>query len=157
MAGKGRIDKLFFDEQCSIYRSPQVQHEIKIATFDLLEENTFTLKGEKAGVYHLYLSIVESRLKFEVRSPSGQHIAEFSLRSNSLRSVIRDYFLICESYIEAIKTKTPSQIEVIDMGRRGVHDEGAELLRERLSDWVDVDKLTARRLFTLVCALNIRG
>ena len=84
-------------------------------------------------------------------------ITKFFLRSNSLRKVIKDYFLICESYFDAIKTKTPSQIEVIDMGRRGVHNEGAELLRERLAEWVEVDELTARRLFTLVCVLNIRG
>jgi len=154
---RGRIAKIVFDEKCPIYRSPQAQHELKVATFDLLEENTFALKGLEPGEYHLYLSIVETRLKFDVRAPSGESISKFFLRSNSLRKVIKDYFLICESYFDAIKTKTPSQIEVIDMGRRGVHNEGAELLRERLAEWVEVDELTARRLFTLVCVLNIRG
>ena len=157
MVDKGRIGRIFFDEEFPTYRSPQVQHELKVATFDLLEENTFVLKDEKVEVYDLYLSIIETRLKFEVKTSSGQDVSEFYLRSNSLRKVIRDYFFICESYFEAIKTKTPSQIEVIDMGRRGVHDEGAELLRDRLSAWVEIDELTARRLFTLVCVLNIRG
>ena len=158
MVEKGCIKKIIFDENTSIRRSPQVEHELKVATFDLLEENIFTLTGEqKFFSYNLHLSIVETRLKFEVFNESEKKISEFYLRSNALKRIIKDYFFICESYFEAIKSKTPSQIEVIDMGRRGVHDEGAQLLRDRLSNWVEVDDLTARRLFTLICVLNIRG
>ena len=130
MADNGRIAKINFDENSAIC---------------------------DIGPYDLYLSVVEDRLKFDVRSESNEKIVEFSLRSNSLKRIIKDYFLICESYFEAIKIKTPSQIEVIDMGRRGIHNEGAELLRDRLSSWVEVDKATARRLFTLFCVLHIRG
>ena len=157
MSDSGRIGKIYFDENTAICRSPQVEHELKVATFDFLEENTFKLVDGEIGPYDLYLSVVEDRLKFDVRNESNEKIVEFSLRSNSLKRIIKDYFLICESYFEAIKIKTPSQIEVIDMGRRGIHNEGAELLRDRLSNKVEVDIATARRLFTLFCVLHIRG
>ena len=157
MSESGRIAKIFFDEESAICRSPQAEHERRVATFDLLEENAFELVDKTAGPYNLYLSIVESRLVFDVRNIADGEILKFSLRSASLRRVIKDYFFICESYFSAIKSKTPSQIETIDMGRRSLHDEGANLLRDRISDWAKVDQSTARRLFTLICVLNIRG
>ena len=157
MSESGRIAKIFFDEESAICRSPQAEHERRVATFDLLEENAFELIDKHVGPYNLYLSIIETRLVFDVRSIKDKEISKFSLRSTSLRRVMKEYFFICESYFSAIKSKTPSQIETIDMGRRSLHDEGANLLRDRISNWVKIDQLTARRLFTLICVLNIRG
>jgi uncharacterized protein (UPF0262 family) len=153
----GKIQNIFFDERSTICRSPQAEHERRIATFDLLEENNFELLGGFGGPYDLHLSIAESRLIFNVQNPLTKDSCKFSLHSSSLRRVVKDYFLICESYFEAIKFRTPSQIETIDMGRRGIHDEGAEILQDRMSGWVLTDRLTARRLFTLICVLHIRG
>ena len=156
MSEGGNIQHIVFDEKSTICRSPQAEHERRIATFDLLEENHFELLDGFRGPYDLHLSILESRLIIDVQNPKTNDCCKFSLHSSSLRRVVKDYFLICESYFEAIKFKTPSQIETIDMGRRAVHDEGAEILQERISGWVVTDKLTARRLFTLICVLHIR-
>ncbi len=157
MADDKRIAEIFLDEQSVISRSPQVEHERKVAIYDLLEENHFDPAGDFEGPFNLHLDIRENRMVFDVRSQVDGPLAEFNLPLASLRSVVRDYFLICDSYYEAIKTASPSKIEAIDMGRRGLHDEGADILRERLSGKAEIDKQTARRLFTLVCVLHIRS
>ena len=157
MADDKRIAEIFLDERSIISRSPQVDHERKVAIYDLLEENQFDLAGDFEGPFNLHLGIRENRLVFDVRSQADGPLAEFTLPLGSLRSIVRDYFLICDSYYDAIKTASPSKIEAIDMGRRGLHDEGAEILRERLAGKAEVDKRTARRLFTLVCVLHIRS
>lgn len=151
------IAHIFLDEKTVVRRSPQIEHERQVAIFDLLEENAFAPAGNSSGPYDLHLSITDNRLVFDVRSIDDKALEQFSLPAKNFRRVVKDYFLICESYFDAIKTKPPSQIEAIDMGRRGLHDEGADILRERLAEYVTVDKMTARRLFTLVCVLHIRG
>jgi len=157
MTDSERIAKMFLDERTVVRRSPQVEHERQVAIFDLLEDNCFALLDNPCGPYHLHLGVSDNRLVFDVRTGDGVKALTFALPVKTFRRVVRDYFLVCESYFEAIKTKAPSQIEAIDMGRRGLHDEGAELLKERLASYVTVDKQTSRRLFTLVCILHIRG
>lgn len=157
MSDSERIANIILDERTVVRRSPQVEHERQVAIFDLLEENSFVLCENPSGPYDLHLSVVDNRLVFDIRDSADVEIQKFTLPSKTFRRVVRDYFLICESYFEAIKIKTPSQIEAIDMGRRGLHDEGAEILSDRIADYVTVDKQTARRLFTLVCVLHIRA
>lgn len=152
-----KIKHIALDEKTLIRRSPQIEHERKVAIYDLLEENHFCPMEGLNGPFHIRLGIEENRLQFDICDETEQSLAFITLSLKSFRSIIKDYFLICESYFEAIKTKAPSQIEAIDMGRRGLHNEGAELLRDRLSEKVDIDIDTARRLFTLICVLHVRG
>jgi uncharacterized protein (UPF0262 family) len=145
-------------DETSIRRStPDVEHERAVAIYDLLEENCFAPEGHDGGPYALSLSIVENKLVFEVREPDSAPVASHILSLTPFRKVIRDYFLICESYYQAIKTASPSRIEAIDMGRRGVHDEGSRILMERLEGKISIDFDTARRLFTLICVLHWKG
>lgn len=135
-----------------------MEHERKVAIYDLLEENTFKpLEALDGGPYVLKLGIEDNRLLFSVRGENGGELTTVTLPVSTLRRVVKDYFMICESYYEAIKTATPSRIEAIDMGRRGLHNEGSQILRDRLKDKVEIDFTTARRLFTLICILHIRA
>jgi uncharacterized protein (UPF0262 family) len=152
-----RIAKISLDEQSVIRRSPQVEHERKVAIYDLLEDNTFILTDGQEGPYNLHLGIEDNRLIFDVRDEAEKKIKRIILPGSSFRRVVKDYFLIVESYFNAIKTKAPSQIEAIDMARRGIHNDGADLLMERMASDVEMDKDTSRRLFTLVCVLHIRA
>lgn len=151
-----RIARMMLEDPARIRLSPTVEHERKAALYDLLEDNLFALNGPFQGPYVLHLAGDGERLTFTVCDEMDLQLTRFTLPIGGLRSIIKDYFLICESYFNAIKTLTPSRIEAIDMGRRGLHDEGAELLRQRLADRVEIDKNTARRLFTLICVLHIR-
>jgi uncharacterized protein (UPF0262 family) len=151
-----RIIQVLLEESVGIRLSAAVEHERKAALFDLLEDNHFDLKGEFRGPYILHLANDGERLHFRVCDELDLQLVRFSLPMGVLRGVIRDYFLVCETYFNAIKNLTPSRIEAIDMGRRGLHNDGAQLLREQLAEKVDIDKDTARRLFTLVCVLQIR-
>ena len=147
-------------DEISIQRlNPDVEHERAVAVFDLLEANHFLLKGDglTPPPYHLNLGLSEDRLVFDVRAPDDSEIQRLEMSVRPFRSVIKDYMLVCESYFAAIKTQSPSQIEAIDMGRRGLHNEGADLLAERLKESVDLDTNTARRFFTLLCVLHIRA
>ncbi|CAA0086331.1 Uncharacterised protein [Starkeya nomas] len=138
--------------------SSDVEHERAVAIYDLLEENSFTPLGDgEPGPYCLAISLVDGRLVLDITRGDGVPVVQHHLSLSPLRRVVRDYFLVCESYYSAIRTATPSQIEAIDMGRRGLHNEGSELLRERLKDKITLDFGTARRLFTLVCALHWKG
>jgi len=151
-----RLIDIELDE--SIGRStPDVEHERAVAIFDLLEENTFQPVGDGGGPYKLRLSIIDSRLIFSVHSESGAEVVTHILSLTPFRRIARDYYMICESYYEAIRIATPSQIEAIDMGRRGLHNEGSQTLMERLAGKIEMDFDTARRLFTLVCVLHWRG
>ena len=152
-----RIVNVFLDERSVVRRSAEVEHERAVAIFDLIEENRFIPYGSPNGPYNLHLSIEESRLVVDVRAESDEPVGKVMLALGPFRRVVKDYFTVCESYYAAIKTASPSQIEAIDMGRRGLHNEGAELLKERLAGKIDVDDNTARRLFTLICVLHIRG
>ncbi|MEC7203771.1 MAG: UPF0262 family protein [Pseudomonadota bacterium] len=155
---KHSIVQVFLDEVSIIRRSPEAEQERAVAIYDILESNYFAPTGDLAGPFHLYLRIEDhSRLVLDIRSEQDESLREIGLPLLPLRRLIRDYFQICESYYDAIKKLTPSQIETIDMARRGLHNEGSEILAERLKDYVEVDYETARRLFTLVCVLHIRG
>ena len=152
-----RIVEISLDERTVVRRSPDVEHERAVAIYDLTEENYFAPVGDDTGPYHLHLSIAENRLLFDIRSDADEAVATVTLPLLPLRRIVKDYFAICESYYEAIRTASPSKIEAIDMGRRGLHDEGCEILRDRLDGKVEIDFATARRLFTLICVLHIRG
>ncbi len=153
-----RIVHVTLDEKTVVRRKPEVEHERAVAIFDLLEENEFCpCDHPDDGPYHLHLSIEDNRLVLDVRREDDGALDKITLPLTGFRSIVKDYFLICESYYNAIKRSTPSQIEAIDMGRRGLHNEGSEMLRERLAGKIDLDLQTARRLFTLICVLHIRG
>lgn len=143
----------------SIGRStPDVEHERAVAIFDLIEDNSFApVNDAGAGPYRLKLSLVEAKLVFAVARESGEPVVTHILSLTPFRRIVKDYYLICESYYDAIRSSTPSQIEAIDMGRRGLHNEGSQTLLDRLSGKIDIDFDTARRLFTLVCVLHWRG
>ena len=153
---KKRIVNLSLDERTVLRRNPDVEHERAVAIFDLLEENSFAPVDHDGGPYSLTLAIEDNRLAFDIRDETETALDRVLLPLTGFRSVVRDYFMICESYYDAIKHASPSRLEAIDMGRRGVHNEGAEILRQRLADKVVVDMGTARRLFTLVCVLHLR-
>jgi len=157
MSDHQRIVKLELDERTVVRRNADVEHERKVAIFDLLEANSFKPADCPPGPYHLRLGIVENRLQFDIRDTADQTLGGVVLPLQPFRRVVKDYFEICETYYTAIKTASPSRIEAIDMGRRGLHNEGSELLRERLDGKVELDLDTARRLFTLICVLHIRG
>ncbi len=158
MAGNDqRLVDVKLDEKSVVRRSPDVEHERAVAIFDLLEENSFEPTSKLDGPFILYLSIEGDRLALDIRSAGDEPLDRMLISLSPFRRLIKDYFTVCESYFEAIKTSTPSQIEAIDMGRRGLHNDGSELLRDRLSGKVEIDFNTARRLFTLICVLHIRG
>ena len=137
--------------------TPDVEHERAVAIFDLIEENTFEPLGHSGGPYRLNLSLLDSKLVFAIRTEGGEDVATHILSLTPFRRIVKDYFMICESYYQAIRSSTPSQIEAIDMGRRGIHNEGSQTLEERLKGKIGIDFDTARRLFTLVCVLYWRG
>lgn len=153
-----RLVGIELDERSVVRRSADIEHERQIAIFDLIEQNVFSPVGAEAeqGPFQLYLSIEENRLVFEIRDEMAAPLGKVILALSPFRRIVKDYFEICDSYYQAIKRATPSQIETLDMARRGVHNEGSELLRERLKGKIDTDFDTARRLFTLICVLHIR-
>lgn len=152
-----RLVSVALDEASLGRGNPDQEHERAVAIWDILEENHFTVAGHVGGPYALRIALVDRKLLLEVREEDGTHVVAHFLSLTPFRRVIKDYELICESYYAAIRTATPSQIEAIDMGRRGMHDEASELLRERLAGKLDVDFDTARRLFTLLFALHWKG
>ncbi len=145
-------------DEASIKRSnPNVEHEREVAIYDIVDANHFEVCGRDEGPYTLHLSIVEDRLVMAIGSGRDPHIVSHVLSLTSLRRIMKDYFLVCDSYYQAIRTAPPSRIQAIDMGRRALHDEGSHLLAERLDGKVVIDHTTARRLFTLICALHWKG
>ena len=152
-----RLVAITLDEN-SIGRSNRdVEHERAVAIYDLLEDNTFAPHDDDGGPFALHLSITGSRLMLDIRRESGTPVMAHLLSLTPFRRIVKDYFMICDSYYKAIRTATPTQIEAIDMGRRGLHNEGSELLLERLKEKIDIDFDTARRLFTLICVLHWKG
>lgn len=138
--------------------TPDVEHERAVAIFDLIEENSFSPVGdEQGGPYKLEISVVDGRLVFKIARETDEDVMTHVLSLSPFKKVIKDYFLICESYYDAIRTSSPSQIEAIDMGRRGLHNEGSQTLCDRLKGKIEIDFDTARRLFTLICVLHWRG
>jgi uncharacterized protein (UPF0262 family) len=152
-----RLVAITLDEN-SIGRSgPDVEHERAVAIYDLLEDNTFAPEGHGRGPFKLHLSITGDRLVFDIRRANDAPIMAHLFSLSPLRRIVKDYFMICDSYYDAIRTATPDRIEALDMGRRALHDEGSHLLMERLKRKVKVDFDTARRLFTLICVLHWKG
>lgn len=157
-----RIAHIALDDSNLAPPTPEIEQERKVAIFDLLEDNTFVLPKRDAnggidGPFQLDLAIREKRLVFDVKTETGDKAAEFHLSLSPFRQVVKDYYQICESYFDAVKTAAPAQIETIDMARRGIHNEGARILEERLDGKVEIDGDTARRLFTLICVLHFGG
>lgn len=157
MANAGStINHLALDERTVARRNAQVEHERAIAIFDLLDKNFFEPVGCGAGPYRLYLGMEENRLIFDIRDQDDEELGRVPLSIAPFRKIIKDYFTVCDAYYDAIRSAPPSKIEAVDMGRRGLHNEGSLMLRERLAGKVEIDHETARRLFTLICVLQIR-
>ncbi len=150
-----RLQTVVIDEESLAAVSRDQEQERQIAIYDLLEENSFWPEGGVGGPYDLRMGLLENRLVLDVTGPGYERRHILSL--SPFRTLIKDYFMICESYYQAIRNSTPQQIEALDMGRRGLHNEASELLRVRLKGKIETDLDTARRLFTLICALHWRG
>ena len=152
-----RIVAVTLDEE-SIGRSgPDIEHERAIAIYDLIEQNLFAPEGTVQGPFTLHLAITGNRLMFDIRREDGAPVVAHLLSLTPLRRIVKDYYMVCDSYYEAIRTATPDRIEALDMARRSLHDEGSVLLTERLKQKVTMDVETARRLFTLICVLHWKG
>lgn len=158
MSDPNRIAAITLDDSSIKSWGPDVDHERRVAIFDLLEQNSFAPIGDDyAGPFNVFLSIEDDRLAIRINGEDESEQGRIVLALSPFRKTVSDYFKICESYFAAIKQATPSRIEAIDMGRRGIHNQGSELLQERLKDKIDIDFDTARRLFTLICVLHIRA
>ncbi len=154
---QNRLVEVVLDDASIAKATPDVEHERAVAIFDLIEENSFKPVGDSGGPYKLVLSVVDSKLIFDIARENGEKVVMHVLSLSPFRKVIKDYFLICESYYDAIRISSPTQIEAIDMGRRGLHNEGSQILNDRLDGKVEIDFDTARRIFTLICVLHWRG
>ncbi len=154
-SSNNRLRSVELDEESLAAASRDQEQERQIAIFDLIEENDFAPEGAEGGPYDLRIALIDSRLALDVTGPSYQR--RYLLSLSPLRGVVRDYRMVCDSYYDAIRNATPQKIEALDMGRRGLHNEGSSLLQHRLAGKIDIDLDTARRLFTLVCALQWRG
>jgi uncharacterized protein (UPF0262 family) len=154
---KQRLVAVTLDEESIGRSNPDVEHERQVAIYDLLEQNMFAPAGHAGGPYALHLSITGNRLVFDIRLDDGTPVVAHLFSLTPLRRIVKDYYMICDSYYQAIRTATPDKIEAIDMGRRGIHNEGSRILMERLKDKVKIDIDTARRLFTLICVLHWKG
>lgn len=152
---RDRLVEITLDPKSLGRANPNVEHEREVAIFDILDGNAFTVEGSDCGPYKLHLAVVEDRLQMTVDGdgPSFSH----QVPMTSLKRIIKDYFLVCESYYEAVRSAPPARIQAIDVNRRALHDEGSQVLREKLQGKISLDPDTARRLFTLVCALHWRG
>jgi uncharacterized protein (UPF0262 family) len=157
MSERNRLTEVSLDESSLAPASPNAEHERRIALFDLKESNSFAVVGEDRGPYILLLGMAEGRLVIDVSDEAGQRVIVHQAALGALRKLVKDYAFICESYNDAIRDAPPSRIEALDMGRRGLHNEAAEVLQEALASHFTIDNETARRLFTLVCALYVRG
>ncbi|MGO9008063.1 MAG: UPF0262 family protein [Beijerinckiaceae bacterium] len=154
---RDRLVSIVLDEASIGRGSSDQEHERQVAIYDLIEENHFGLPGRDDGPYALKIALHDAKLAFEISSESGETLVVHILSLTPFRGLLKDYFLVCESYYAAIRTATAAQIEAIDMGRRGLHNEGAHFLKERLKGKVECDVDTARRIFTLITALHWKG
>src|SRR5262245_15179271 len=153
---KNRLITVELDSSIAPGLTPDAEHERQVAIYDLIEDNRFKVVGHDLGPYRLSLSTAEGRIIFDIQSERRQRVVMIGLSMSPFRRIVKDYFMICESYYKAIRHASPSQIETIDMARRGLHNEGSEVLKERLNGKVETDLDTARRLFTLLCVLHWR-
>ena len=154
---KNRLKAIHLDGDSIGIGSADQEHERQIAIYDLIEENEFGLPEKDAGPYSLDISLHDAKLMLDISGADGEQKAVHILSLTPFRRILRDYFMVCETYYDAIRTQTAAQIEAIDMGRRGLHNEGADLLLERLDGKIVCDKDTSRRLFTLITALHWKG
>ncbi len=157
MDDSNRIAAIEIDDETLAAAGPDAEHERRVAIFDLIEDNYFQVDGENSGPYNVRLSLQDQKLVFAIASQNSLPVKTIIMSLMPFKRVIKDYFHICQSYHDAIRSASPVQIEAIDMGRRGLHNEGSELLEQRLKDKVTIDFDTSRRLFTLVCALHQKG
>jgi uncharacterized protein (UPF0262 family) len=157
VATKRRLVAVVLDEKSIGRSNPDVEHERQVAIYDLLEQNSFAPLGHDDGPYTLHLSINGNRLVFDIRHEDGTPVVAHLFSLSPLRRIVKDYYMICDSYYQAIRTATPDKIEAIDMGRRAIHNDGSRILMERLKEKVVIDVDTARRLFTLICVLHWKG
>jgi uncharacterized protein (UPF0262 family) len=155
--GSGRLAAVTLDEASLGRPSKEIEHERAVAIYDLLEDNSFSPVGHDGGPYALHLGISGNRLVFDIRLIDGTPVIAHMLSLAPFRRIVKDYFTVCDSYYEAIRTATPDRIEALDMGRRGLHDEGSRAVMERLKRKVELDFDTARRLFTLLTVLHWKG
>src|ERR1700730_7290042 len=153
----GRLTAITLDEGSLGSANDDVEHERRVAIYDLVQENKFRPLGHDGGPYTLELGISGNRLVFDIRSSDGAPVIAHMLSLAPCRRIVKDYFVVCDSYYAAIRTATPDRIEALDMGRRALHDEGSRLVMERLKRKVDLDFATARRLFTLITVLHWKG
>ncbi|HEX4409478.1 MAG TPA: UPF0262 family protein [Xanthobacteraceae bacterium] len=153
----GRLTAVTLDEASLGAANDEIEHERRVAIYDLIEENKFSPTGHDGGPYTLQLGITGNRLLFDIRLEDGSPVVAHLLSLAPFRRIVKDYFTVCDSYYAAIRTATPDRIEALDMGRRGLHDEGSQLVLERLKDKVELDFDTARRLFTLISVLHWKG
>ena len=152
-----RLVAVNLDESSIGRSSPDIDHERAVAIYDLIEENSFKPIGHEGGPYALHLSLAENRLVFDIRLATGEPVVAHMLSLNTFKKIVKDYFMICDSYYQAIRTATPDRIEAIDMGRRGIHDEGSRILQDQIKRKIEIDFDTARRLFTLISVLHWKG
>jgi len=157
MADRSHIARVTLDERTVVRRNAEIEHERAQAISDLLHENSFAPVSGAGGPFHLHLGIEENRLRFDIRNAAEEALERVVVPLTPFRGIVKDYFMICGSYYSAVRSANPARVEAIDMGRRALHNEGSELLRDCLAERVDVDLNTARRLFTLLCVLHIRG
>jgi uncharacterized protein (UPF0262 family) len=156
-AARQRLIAVTLDEATIGRSNADIEHERQVAIYDLIEQNSFAPADHAGGPYALHLSITGNRLVFDIRSKDGKQIIAHLLSLTPLRRIVKDYFTVCDSYYQAIRTATPDKIEALDMGRRAIHDDGSHILMERLKGKVRIDADTARRLFTLICVLHWKG
>jgi uncharacterized protein (UPF0262 family) len=156
-AATQRLVAVTLDEETIGRSNPDVEHERQVAIYDLLEQNSFAPVGHSNGPYALRLSVTGNRLAFDIRQENGKPVVAHLLSLTPLRRIVKDYYTVCDSYYQAIRTATPDKIEAIDMGRRAIHNDGSRILMDRLKGKVSVDLDTARRLFTLLCVLHWKG
>ena len=156
-ADDNRLVAVTLDEESIGRSSSDIEHERATAIYDLIEENSFAPVGHEQGPYALHIGIKENRLVLDVRRENDKPVIAHLLSLTPFKRIVKDYFMICDSYYAAIRTATPDKIEAIDMGRRGLHDEGSRILQDAIKRKVTVDFDTARRLFTLICVLHWKG
>jgi uncharacterized protein (UPF0262 family) len=156
-AATQRLVAVTLDEKTIGRSNPDVEHERRVAIYDLLELNSFAPVGHSSGPYALHLSVTGNRLAFDIRQENGKPVVAHLLSLTPLRRIVKDYYTVCDSYYQAIRTATPDKIEAIDMGRRAIHNDGSRVLMDRLKGKVTIDIDTARRLFTLLCVLHWKG
>ena len=154
---RDRLSEITLDPKSLASSNANIEHEREVAIFDIIDGNSFAVDGLDRGPYKLYLAIVEDRLQLTVGAQDLDNVAQHNVALTPLKRIIKDYFMVCESYYEAVRTAPPARIQAIDVNRRGLHDEGSKVLQERLLPKIVVDATTARRLFTLLCALHWKG